>query len=95
MKIKRILQEGEPELLSRVIVRKEDHPLFFAKLQEIGIGRRRAEFVRDTLEAVLSGQVSSSAATSKVISNIDPRATPVIEEQIRRPPNTFFNSQDF
>jgi len=102
MPIKRVLREGEPLIIYRIAVDPATYPNLFAALDSRGMGNKRTDFIRDTLEAFLAGEGGQSAAplaAPVAASEVAPAQTPKVEvvsatEARREPPSILFR-QDF
>lgn len=59
-RIRKKLGSSEDIVIHRFTVDHRSHPLLHAALNDIGIGKPRCDFIRDSLEALLSGKASQA-----------------------------------
>jgi len=62
MAIRRKLAANEEIIVHRIAVDPVKHPKLYAALFDLGLGRPRSDFIRDTLESALGGAPSAAPA---------------------------------
>jgi hypothetical protein len=64
MPIRKKQDPSDPILIYGLKVDPAKHPALHQHLLSLGLGRPRLDYIRDQLEAMLTGQVAASTATS-------------------------------